>query len=367
MRLCLNIKIILNITYMDSIIDLEADFLSDIQLISGSSHRKLADKISKILNKPLIDCSIKDFSNTEIKIDINDNIRNKDIFIVESGTYGYENNKSINDYFMETLIIIDACRRSNPKSINLLLPCYPYARQDKKEDSREPITAKLVANLLRTAGINRLLVVDLHSPQIQGFFDIPVDNLYSINLVIKHLQNSLFYQKTHEQMREEFLIISPDAGATKRTLKFAKILKLNTLIMHKQRDYSKVNCVDETIIIGDIESLKNKTAIILDDMCDTGGTLIKACETLVKYGAKKVIAIVTHGILSGPAIERINNCKQLEKMIVSNTIPQDYNKEHCPKLEVFSVEELLAGAINKLTSCGSLSDLFKVVKMNIDI
>ena len=154
---------------MDSIIDLEADFLSDIQLISGTSHTKLADKISKILNKPLIDCTIKNFSNTEIKVDINENIRNKDIFIVESGTYGYENNKSINDYFMETLIIIDACRRSNPKSINLLLPCYPYARQDKKEDSREPITAKLIANLLTTAGINRLLVIDLHSPQIQGF------------------------------------------------------------------------------------------------------------------------------------------------------------------------------------------------------
>ena len=349
---------------MDSIIDLEADFLSDIQLISGTSHTKLADKISKILNKPLIDCTIKNFSNTENKVDINENIRNKDIFIVESGTYGYENNKSINDYFMETLIIIDACRRSNPKSINLLLPCYPYARQDKKEDSREPITAKLIANLLTTAGINRLLVIDLHSPQIQGFFDIPVDNLYSVNLVINHLQNTIFKNKTYDEIRKEFLIISPDAGATKRTLKFAKILKLNTLIMHKQRDYSQVNCVEKSIIIGDTSALQDKTAIILDDMCDTGGTLIKACDTLVEYGANKVIAIVTHGILSGPALERINQSKHLEKIIVSNTIPQDYNKAHCPKLEVFSVEELLADAINKLTSSGSLSDLFKVVKMN---
>ena len=348
---------------MDSI-DTVDNSLLDIQIISGSSHIKLAKNISNILNKPLIDCTIKDFSNTEIKVDINENIRNKDLFIVESGTYGYENNKSINDYFMETLIIVDACRRSNPKSITLLLPCYPYARQDKKEDSREPITAKLIANLLTTAGINRLLVIDLHSPQIQGFFDIPVDNLYSVNLVINHLQNTIFKNKTYDEIREEFLVISPDAGATKRTLKFAKILKLNTLIMHKQRNYSKVNYVEKTIIIGDTNSLQNKTAIILDDMCDTGGTLIKACDTLVEYGANKVIAIVTHGILSGPALERINQSKNLEKLIVSNTIPQDYNKAHCSKLEVFSVEELLANAINKLTSSGSLSDLFKVVKLN---
>ena len=334
--------------------------LDNIRLISGNSHKKLAQDISKILNKPLVDCSIKDFSNTEIKVDINENIRNKHIFIIESGTYDYEVNKSINDYFMETLIIIDACRRSNPKSINLVLPCYPYARQDKKEDSREPITAKLIANLLTIAGINRLLVIDLHSPQIQGFFDIPVDNLYSVNLVINHLKNTLFMNMNYDEIRDKYLIVSPDAGATKRTLKFAKLLKLNTLIMHKQRDYSQVNCVEESIIIGDVNSLKKKTAIILDDMCDTGGTLIKACETLVKFGANNVIAIVTHGILSGQALERINKCRHLTKMIVSNTIPQDFNQKKCSKLSVFNVEELLAEAIQKLHSSGSMSDLFIV-------
>lgn len=334
--------------------------LDNIRLISGNSHKTLAKNISKILNKPLVDCSIKDFSNTEIKIDIHENIRNKHIFIIESGTYDYETKKSINDYFMETLIIIDACRRSNPKSINLVLPCYPYARQDKKEDSREPITAKLIANLLTIAGINRLLVIDLHSPQIQGFFDIPVDNLYSINLVISYLKSTLFKSLTYQQMTDKYLIVSPDAGATKRTLKFAKLLKLNTLIMHKQRDYSKVNCVEESIIIGDVNSLKSKTAIILDDMCDTGGTLIKACETLVKFGAKDVIAIVTHGILSGKALERINNCECLKKIIVSNSIPQDYNFKNCSKLSVFTVEELLAEAIQKLHSSESMSDLFVV-------
>ena len=334
--------------------------LDNIRLISGNSHVNLAKNIANILGKPLVECSIKDFSNTEIKIDINENIRNKHVFIIETGTYSYTSCKSINDYFMETLIIIDACRRSNPKSINLILPCYPYARQDKKEDSREPITAKLIANLLTIAGINRLLVIDLHSPQIQGFFDIPVDNLYSVNLVINHLRNTIFNDMSDNAVRDNFLIVSPDAGATKRTLKFAKLLRLNTLIMHKQRDYSQVNCVEESIIIGDVKSLVNKTAIILDDMCDTGGTLIKACETLVRFGAKDVIAIVTHGILSGKALERINNCKHLKKMIVSNTIPQDFNISNCSKISVFNVDELLAEAIQKLHSSGSMSDLFIV-------
>jgi len=336
--------------------------MENIRLISGNSHRVLAEDISKVLNKPLVNCSINDFSNTEIKVDINDNIRNKDIFIIASGTYDYKTGKSINDYFMETLILIDACRRSNPKSISLIMPCYPYARQDKKEDSREPITAKLIANLLTVAGINRLLVIDLHSPQIQGFFDIPVDNLYSINLVTQHINSKIFNGMSQEDIQRRFLIVSPDAGATKRTLKFAKILKLNTLIMHKQRDYSKVNCVEESIIIGDTVNLKGKTAIILDDMCDTGGTLIKACETLVKNGATNVIAIVTHGILSGKALERINNCDHLTKIVVSDSIPQEFNKALCNKLDVFSIGNLLAGAIQKLHSSESLSDLFKVIK-----
>ena len=330
----------------------------NICLISGSSHTELAKNISTILDIKLIDCSIKNFSNTEIKIDINESIRNKHIFIVETGTFGYYDNKSINDFFMETLIIIDACRRSNPKSINLILPCYPYARQDKKEESREPITAKLVANLLTVAGINRLLVLDLHSPQIQGFFDIPVDNLYSLNLVIKYLHNTLFKNKKYGEIKDEYIIIAPDAGAAKRTLKFAKILKLDTLIMHKQRDYTKINCVEKNLIIGDTDSLKHRTAIILDDMCDTGGTLIKACETIVSAGAKKVVAVVTHGIFSGNALNIINNSKALDKIIVSNSIPQKYNKENCSKLEIFQVEYLISGAIQKLITSGSLSDLF---------
>ena len=208
------------------------------------------------------------------------------------------------------------------------------------------------------SGLNE--IIEKHSEYFKDFLDWKSELLHRKALLedpnyqksLRELTNIYdeFKNKTYDEIREEFLVISPDAGATKRTLKFAKILKLNTLIMHKQRNYSKVNYVEKTIIIGDINSLQNKTAIILDDMCDTGGTLIKACDTLVEYGANKVIAIVTHGILSGPALERINQSKHLEKIIVSNTIPQDYNKAHCSKLEVFPVDELLADAINKLTT-----------------
>tara|TARA_B100000575_G_C23143394_1_gene666279 strand:- start:1094 stop:2137 length:1044 start_codon:yes stop_codon:yes gene_type:complete len=347
---------------MDSINTL-GGFNKNICLLSGNSHTNLANRISTILGIELGDCSIKDFSNTEIKIDINENIRNKHVFIIETGTFGYYGKKSVNDFFMETLIIIDACRRSNPQSINLILPCYPYARQDKKEESREPITAKLIANLLTVAGINRLLVLDLHSPQIQGFFDIPVDNLYSLNLVIDYFQSTLFKNKSRETIQNEYIIIAPDAGATKRTLKFAKILKLNTLIMHKQRNYAKVNCVEEIMIIGDTECLKNKTAIILDDMCDTGGTLIKACNTLASNGASEVIAVVTHGIFSGEALKQINECSALKQIIVSNSIPQKYNQEHCSKLKIFHIEHLIAEAIQKLITSGSLADLFIPLQM----
>lgn len=333
---------------------------SNICVLSGTSHHKLSSQISKELGCDLCRCNITDFSNTEIKINIEENIRNKDIFIIETGTYGYYDSKSVNDYLMETFILIDACRRSNVNSINLIMPCYPYARQDKKEDSREPITAKLVATLLTSAGINRLLVLDLHSPQIQGFFDIPVDNLYSIPLVMEYLNNTLFKGLTYNDIINTFIVVSPDAGATKRTLKFAQAFRLNTLIMHKQRNYSKVNTIDSSMIIGDSQLLNNKTAIIMDDMCDTAGTLVQACDTLTKEGAKDVIAIITHGIFSGEAIKRINECNSLKKIIVSDSIPQDFNTSVSDKIEVFSIDKLLSEAIKKLMTGESLGDLFKI-------
>ena len=328
-------------------------------LLCGNSHPNLGEKISKILGIPLCERVCDKFSNTEIRLKIVNNIRNKDVFIIQTGTYLSDRSYSINDYLMETLIMIDACRRSMVKTINLIMPCYPYARQDKKDESREPITSKLVANMLCSAGIDRVVVMDLHSAQIQGFFDIPVDNIYSLNLVIEYLEKNLFNGYTEEERMNKYVVVSPDAGATKRTLKFAKVMKLNTVIMHKQRNYSKKSCVEKMLLIGDHDDVKNKTAIILDDMTDTFGTVGATVRLLVdEYGAKDVICLVTHGILSGPAIDRINGCKYLKKVIVSNSIPQNINCKKCEKLEVFDISDLLSEVIKRVVSGGSLSELF---------
>lgn len=328
-------------------------------ILCGNSHPELGDKIAEKLSIPICDRICDKFSNTEIRLKINANIRNKDVFIVQTGTFLSDKSHSINDYLMETLIMIDACRRSMVKSINLIMPCYPYARQDKKEESREPITSKLVANMLCTAGIDRVVVMDLHSAQIQGFFDVPVDNIYSLNLVVEYLDENLFNGYTNEERKERYIVVSPDAGATKRTLKFAKVMELNTVIMHKQRNYSEKNCVEKVLLIGDEEDVKGKTAIILDDMSDTFGTVKATINILVEqYGAKDVICVVTHGILSGPAIDRINDCEYLSRVIVSNSIPQNINCDKCDKIEVFDISGLLSEVLKRLVSGGSISELF---------
>ena len=333
------------------------DNLDNVVLLSGNSNVLLSEKISKYLNIKLCNRKIAKFSNTEIKINISENIRNKDVFIVQTGTN--DNNNSINDYIMETLLLIDACKRSMANTINLIMPCYPYARQDKKENSREPISAKLFANMLTTAGITRLIVMDLHASQIQGFFDIPVDNIYSLRLVIQYINRHLFNNMSIEDKQKKYIVVSPDAGATKRTLKFAEHMHLNTIIMHKQRNYEKENTIDNTILIGDNTNLKNKTAIICDDICDTGGTLIKVVENLELHGIKNVIVIITHGIFSGKCIERFQNCKIISKIIVSDTICQNKNKDILDKLEIFSISELMGDVITNIIKGGSLSLLFE--------
>ena len=333
--------------------------LDNIVLLNGNSNILLAEKISKCLNIKLCECNIAKFSNTEIKINICENIRNKDIFIIQTGIN--DDNNSVNDYIMETLLLIDACKRSMANTINLIMPCYPYARQDKKENSREPISAKLIANMLTTAGITRLIVMDLHASQIQGFFDIPVDNIYSLSLVIQHVNKYLFNNMSIEDKQNKYIVVSPDAGATKRTLKFAEHMHLNTIIMHKQRNYEKENTVDNTMLIGDTTNLENKTAIICDDMCDSGGTLIKVIENLETYGIKNVIVIITHGIFSGKCIERLKNCNIISKVIVSDTICQKKNKiELNDKLEVFTISELMTNVITNIITGGSLSSLFEL-------
>ena len=331
--------------------------LDNIVLLSGNSNKLLSEKISSHLNIKLCECKISKFSNTEIKINICENIRNKDIFIIQTGTNDINN--SINDYIMETLLLIDACKRSMANTINLVMPCYPYARQDKKESSREPISAKLFANMLTVAGITRLIVMDLHASQIQGFFDIPVDNIYSLHLVIQYVNKHLFNNMSINDKQQKYIVVSPDAGATKRTLKFAQHMQLNTIIMHKQRNYEKENVVDNTILIGNTTNLKNKTAIICDDMCDSGGTLIKVIENLQINGIENVIIIITHGIFSGKCIKRLQDCEAISKIIVSDTICQKNNKENLNKLEIFSIAELIGNVIINIINGNSLSLLFE--------
>ena len=331
--------------------------LNNIILLNGNSNIELAEKISSYLNIKLCKRNITKFSNSEIKINICQNIRNKDVFIIQTGSNDELN--SVNDYVMETLLLIDACKRSMANTINLIMPCYPYARQDKKENSREPISAKLIANMFTVAGITRLIVMDLHASQIQGFFDIPVDNIYSLKLVIEHMNQNLFQNLSIENKQKEYIVVSPDAGATKRTLKFANYMNLNTIIMHKQRNYEKENTIDNTILIGDTSNLNNKTAIICDDICDSGGTLIKVVENLEKYGIKNVIVIITHGIFSGKCIERLKKCSVISKVIVSDTINQTINLEKLDdKLEIFSVSKLIGQVISNIITGNSLSELF---------
>ena len=331
--------------------------MDKIKLIIGNSCLSLGGLVVSKLKIKKTNCILDKFSNGEIRVEIKESIRHKDVYIIQTG-YSNENELyNVNDYLIETLIIIDACKRSMAKTVNVIMPYYPYSRQDKKDDARSPISAKLFANLLTKAGIDRLITMDLHSSQIQGFFDIPVDNIYSINLVIEYFTKNIFKSIKVEEKENNFVVVSPDAGSLKRTLKFAKGFGLDTIIMHKQRNYSKKNTVDKSIIIGNTK-LDNKTAIICDDMIDTGGTLIKCIDRLIENGIKDVIVVITHGIFSGQAIDRLNNCSHIKKVVVSNSIYQDKNILICPKIEIINIDDCLSTIIERLSNNKSLSELF---------
>ncbi len=314
-----------------------------MKLLSGSSHSQLAKDIAKYLHMNLCPCTLDKFSNNEIRVEIKENIRNEDIFIIQTGSN--INGYSINDILMETMIMIDACRRSNSKSITLIMPFYPYARQDKKNESRSPISAKVVANMLEHSGIDRLVVMDLHAQQIQGFFNIPVDNLYSLPLVM-----NLF---TRDQLKD-MVIVSPDAGGMKRALKFGKYLNLPTLFMHKDRNYQIKGQIDQMILVGDANILKNKTVLILDDMADTCGTLLKCAEECFKYGSRDCQAVITHGVFSELGIERISNSKYISKIYSSNTLPEIDHE----RIQYFNISKLVSQVIDCLVTGNSISDLF---------
>ena len=308
----------------------------DIKIFTGNANRSLAEKICDELNVPLGSCDVSQFSDGEINLNIGETVRGHDIFIIQSTC------TPVNDSLMETLILIDAVKRASAGRVNAVIPYYGYARQDRKTKAREPITAKLVANLFTVAGADRVVTMDLHAGQIQGYFDIPVDHLSGVPILAEYFKNIV---------DEETVIVSPDLGGVTRARNFAHLLDLPIAIIEKRRP--KANVSEVMNVIGDIEG---KNVILIDDIIDTAGTITKAASVLKNFGAKKVYGCSTHPVLSGPAIDRIQE-SDLEKFIITDTIPlQDYKK--IDKIETVSVAPLFAEAIRRIHENRSVSKIF---------
>uniref|UniRef100_A0AAY5KTW1 ribose-phosphate diphosphokinase n=1 Tax=Esox lucius TaxID=8010 RepID=A0AAY5KTW1_ESOLU len=289
--------------------------MPNIVLFSGSSHHDLSQKVADRLGLELGKVITKKFSNQETCVEIGESVRGEDVYIVQSGC------GEINDNLMELLIMINACKIASSSRVTAVIPCFPYARQDKKDKSRAPISAKLVANMLSVAGADHIITMDLHASQIQGFFDIAVDNLYAEPAVLQWIRENIPEWKNS-------CIVSPDAGGAKRVTSIADRLNVEFALIHKER--KKANEVDRMVLVGDV---KDRVAILVDDMADTCGTICHAADKLIDAGAIKVYAILTHGIFSGPAIPRINNAP-FEAVVVTNTIPQEEKMKSCPKIQV---------------------------------
>ncbi|HOO46005.1 MAG TPA: ribose-phosphate pyrophosphokinase [Deltaproteobacteria bacterium] len=308
-----------------------------ICVFTGNANRPLAESICSILGISIGSGEVKKFSDGETSVDIHQSIRGKDIFIVQSTC------SPTNEHLMELLIMLDAMKRASAKRITAVIPYFGYARQDRKASPRTPITAKLVANLLAVSGADRVLTMDLHAGQIQGFFDIPVDNLYSKPVVLKYIK---------ERYLNNLCIVSPDAGGVERARAYAKPLKADLAIIDKKRE--RANESDVMHIIGDVAG---KNCLIVDDMVDTAGTLTNGAVALRDAGAKKVAACCTHAVLSGPAISRIDK-SPLDEIVVTDTIPLKGDATMCRKITVLSVAPLLAEAIKRIYEEASVSELF---------
>lgn len=310
--------------------------MNKIEIFSGSANPKLADEICQEIGKKLGGMMVSRFSEGEIRVKIDENVRGKDVFVVQPTC------PPPNENLMELLIIIDALKRASAGRITAVLPYYGYARQDRKDQPRVPISAKLVANLLTVAGANRILTMDLHAGQIQGFFDIPLDHLYAINVFVDYIQ---------KLKMEDLVVVSPDVGGIKTARAYAKRLQAGLAIVDKRRiSPEKAEAMN---ILGEVEG---KNAILVDDLIATGGSLIEAANALKKVGVKKIYAAVVHGVLSGNAISNIEN-SVIEELIITNTIPSENHKAH-PKIMVLSVAPLLAEAIKRIHREESISCLF---------
>jgi ribose-phosphate pyrophosphokinase len=309
-------------------------------LLSGRSHPELADQVAAHLGIDLTPVTAHDFANGEIFVRFRESVRGGDAFVMQSHT------TPINKWIMEQLIMIDALKRASAKRITVVVPFYGYARQDKKHRGREPISARLMADLFKTAGADRLMTVDLHTSQIQGFFDGPVDHLFALPLLSSHVASKVDGSK--------ITVVSPDAGRVRVAERWTDVLGAPLAIIHKRRDPDIPNQVRVLEVVGDV---KDRICVVVDDMIDTGGTIVKAAETLFENGASQVIVAATHGILSDPARERLQN-SDISEVIVTDTLPIPEERRF-DKLTVLSIAPLLATAINEVFTDGSVTRMFE--------
>jgi ribose-phosphate pyrophosphokinase len=315
-------------------------YLPDYMLFAGNSNRKLAQAVAEVLERPLSNAKVNRFSDGEIQVEISENVRGMDCYIIQSTC------TDANQNLMELLIMIDALKRASAGSITAVMPYYGYARQDRKVAPRVPITAKLVADLIVAAGATRVVSMDMHAGQIQGFFNIPFDHLYAAPILLEHMKRR-FDGKT-----EEVVVVSPDAGGVERARAYSKRLGAGLGIVDKRR--VKANVAEVMNVIGDVQG---KVTVILDDMIDTAGTLTQAANALVDKGAAKVYAYATHAVLSGPAVERITK-SPIEEVVVTDTIPLSPEAAACSKIRQLGVARLLGEAIKRIHQADSLSSLF---------
>lgn len=310
-----------------------------LRIISGSSHPDLAQRICDHLGTRLCRARIEKFQDGETLVEVGESVRGTDAFVVQSLSH------PVNDHLMELLVIIDALKRASARRVTALMPYYGYARQDRKNKPRVPITARLVADLITAVGAKRLLTMDLHAGQIQGFFNIPVDNLYGSAVLLPHIR---------DQFRDDVVMVSPDAGGVPRARAYAKRLHAGLALIDKRRP--RENEAEAMHLVGDV---KNKTAVILDDMVDTAGTLVAAARTLAECGAREVHACCTHAILSGPALERLREAP-IGSVVVTDTLPSRESSASLTKLKVLSSAPLFAEAIRSIHNEDSISRLFEV-------
>ena len=339
--------------------------MNQIKVFTGNSNKKLAQNICKNLGIQSGDCELRTFANGETRICIGESIRDKDIYIIDTGATvmstsndGKTRIQTVNDNIMNLYLLMRTCQRSGCGKITTIIPHFPYARQDKKDSARGSISAADIVDMFKLAGVERIVSVELHNGCIQGFFQGDgkkcFDNLYTTDLLKDYFQTYIFLQSDY---KKKYIVVAPDAGAISKNEIFAAKVGLSVAYLSKQRDYTVENTVSKSVLLSNCD-FQGRTAIIVDDMLDTGGTILKTIEVLKHNGIKDVIVAVTHGLLSGPAIDRINSCPDIKYVIVSDTLDQTDNLKRCEKLRVFSVGPLLANVIKNLANGQSISQLF---------